>query len=1031
MKNRRVVLSLSLLLLGMGSFFVSTLNIDVFPNLNRPVVTVIVEAHGLAPEEVETWVTMPLEAAINGATGVRKIRSVSKRGIAMLQVEFDWGTNVYRNRQIISEKISTAENSFPQDVKPILGPISSIMGEIQLVGLHSKNNETSIKDIRTIADWGLRRRLLGIAGISSVVVLGGEVKEFHILIDSDKIAARNISFADVHTWLANISANTGGGFLEKGRQEYIIRNIGKIYDITEIEQAVVTYFQGYPIKVKDIGEVKIGHKVKRGDAGIHGNEGVILGIQKEPNASTIDLSAKIDNVIAKASQSLPDDVVVTPHLFRQADFITKAIDNIKEALLEGSIAIIVILFLFLWNFRTTLIILFALPFSLITGILVLTLFGFGMNTMTLGGLTVAIGLLVDDAIVDTENIFRRLKENSSQLQKRSIIEVVFRSSSEIRNIIILSTLVVIGVFVPLLLLGGVEGRLFRPLIVAFIFSLLASTIVALTLTPVLCSLLLPGIVKKNQNESLLIRNLKKVQSVNLSFLLNKPQISIAIITTLLITSMIIFPFLRKDFLPAFNEGTLTLEVITPAGTSLTQSIEKAKEIESICLSTKGVSKVSRRTGRSELDEHAEGVHYSEFDVTLDTEKSELTQKKITASLRKQFNKLKGVSINVGQPISHRLDHLLSGIKAEVAVFIYGPDIEQLMQHAYEVESLIKDISGVSDLLIETQRFSPELKVSILHDRASQYGVSIGKLTETLELALNGHILGKIIEEDRIFNIKVILNEASRKNIEKLKRFVVKYLSNGQPVTLGMLADIYESRGPTEIKRENSSRRIAVQLNVEGEGLSKVVERIDKRLQEKIDFSKEYHYELGGRYASQQKASLLIILFGIASLLIIVALIYAHFNSIILTSQILLNIPLSFIGGIFALFIMNVSLSIASLVGFIALAGIASRNGLMMVSHFIYLIREENESFSKQMVIRGALERLVPVMMTTLTAIFALIPILISGGDSAGKEIVYPVSLVIVGGLLSSTLLDLIITPVLFYKLGQRFSGFFSGFKGQV
>lgn len=1023
LRNRGIVVGLSTLLLIIGTYFISTLNIDVFPNLNRPVVTVLVEAHGLAPREVETLVTIPLEAAINGATGVRKIRSVSKRGISMLQVEFDWGTNIYINRQVISEKISTAENNLPPDIKPVLGPISSIMGEIQLIGIHSKTGETSIKEIRTLADWTLQKRLLSISGVSNVIVIGGEAKEYHILIDSNKLANRNISFSEVHDWLSNLSSNTSGGFLEKDGQEYIIRNIGKVYDISEIESAVVGYFQGYPVRVKDIAKVKIGHKVKRGDAGINANTGVILAIQKEPNASTITLSKKIDEIMKMTSESLPKDLVVTPHLFRQADFIQKAIDNVKEAILDGSIIVIIILFLFLWNFRTTFIILLALPLSLITGVLVLQLFGFGINTMTLGGLTVAIGLLVDDAIVDTENIFRRLRGNWSLPEPRSVIDVVFRSSSEIRNIIILSTLVVIGVFIPLLFLGGVEGRLFQPLVAAFIFALVSSTIVALTLTPVLCSYLLPETTQKLKQDSLLVRAFKKVQKTNLTFLLDKPLVSFAIILVLFSASIIIFPFLGKDFLPPFNEGTLTLEVITPAGTSLSKSIQKAKEVEQICVNTKGVKNVSRRTGRSENDEHAEGVHYSELDVTLETENSGLTQREITASLRKQFNELKDVAVNVGQPISHRLDHLLSGIKAEVAIFIYGADLEALMQHAYQVESIVKDIPGVTDLLIETQRFSPELKVSILHDMASKYGVPTGQLTETLEQALSGHVVGRMIEKEKIFNIRVWLNEDSRENIRKLNNFVIKYLPNGEAVTLGKLAEVYEGEGPTEIKREMGSRRIVVQFNVSGEDLGSVVDKIDERLKKDLQLSSGYHYELGGRYASQRKATFLILLLGIASLILIIGLIYVHFNSIILTVQILLNIPLSFIGGVFALLIMDVNLSIASLVGFIALAGIASRNGLMMVSHFLHLMKEEGEAFSKKMVIRGALERLVPVMMTTFTAIFALIPVLITGSDSAGKEILYPVSLVIVGGLVSSTLLDLIITPVAFYRLGKRFNGF--------
>ena len=1024
LKKRQMIAGLALLLFGAGSYISYNLSVDVLPNLNRPVVTVLVEAYGLAPGEVETLVTIPLESALGGAPDVQKIRSVSKRGIAMLHVEFAWGSRVYRNRQIVSEKLVTVQKDLPEDIVPLLGPISSIMGEIQLIGLHSKTGETNLRDLRTLADWRIRKRLLAIPGISNVIVMGGEAKEYHILIDSDKLAYYNISLKQLHEWLTDMSNNTTGGFLEKDGKEYIIRNIGALYETSEIEDAVVGYKAGIPIKLEQIAQVKIGHKVKRGDAGINGKQGVILAIQKQPEAATLELSKKVDNVLSRIQTSLSEDIVITPHLFRQSEFIERAIENVVEAIRDGSLIVIFILFLFLWNVRTTFIVLTALPLSLLAGILILQFFGYGVNTMTLGGLAVAIGLLVDDAIVDTENIFRRLKENWSAREVRPIIQVVFNASSEVRSSIVLATFVVVLVFIPLLFLGGVEGRLFQPMALAFIFSLFSSLGVALTLTPVLCYYLLPTLTKKIQTESYIVRMIKKIQKKNLNFILEKPLPPIILVLVLFAGSLGLLPFIGGEFLPSFNEGTLTLEVITPAGTSLTRSIKKANQVEQICLQTKGVEKISRRTGRSELDEHAEGVHYSEFDVSLNPKESGRTRSEIVKELRSKFKTLEGVAVNIGQPISHRLDHLLSGIKAEVAIFVYGSEVERLILYSYKIQSLLKDIPGVEDLLIETQSYAPELKISIRHDMASRYGVSVGELTETLELALNGHIVSKIIDKQRIHYIRVVLKENTRTNQKKLSRYVVKYLPDATPVTLGMLAEIYESEGPYEIKRENSSRRIAVQFNTsDGSDLNSVVKKVEHRLKTEPQFDDGYYYEIGGRYKSNQKATFIITILSACSLFVIIGILHGYFKSWIYTGQVLLNIPLSFIGGIFALFIADINISIASIVGFIALAGIASRNGIMMISHFNHLMYEEGEVFSKEMVIRGSLERLVPVLMTVFTAIFALLPILITGSEAPGKEILYPVTVVIVGGLLSSTMLDLILTPAVFYILGKRFFQF--------
>ncbi|MCP4136335.1 MAG: efflux RND transporter permease subunit [bacterium] len=1019
LKQRRMVLVLAAIVVAAGSFIISNMPIDVLPDLNRPVVTVLAEAHGLASGEVERVVVVPLESVLNGAPGVNRIRSVAKRGIAILQVEFDWGSDIYRCRQVVSEKITSIQRDLPGDIRPILGPISSIMGEIQLIGLHSKNGETSLMELRTLADWTIRKRLLSIPGLSNAIVMGGEAKEYKILIDSKKMANQDISFGEIVHALQGLGLNTTGGFIENKGRELVIRNIGSIYDISEIGDAVIGFRLGEPVPLRKVAKIKIGHKVKRGDVGINGKPGVILAVLKQPGVSTIELTAKIEKSLKNISEKLSNDIIIMPELFKQSDFINRAVENVEEAIYFGSFMVALVLFIFLWNFRTTAITLIALPISLIVTILILRTLGYGINTMTLGGLAVGIGLLVDDAIVDTENIFRRLKNNAALSAPQPVLSVIYHASSEIRNSIILATAVVALAFVPLLFLPGVEGRLFQPMAVAFIVALFVSLAVALTLTPVLCYYLLPNSVQKGRRDSFTVRWLKYLQEINLRFLLDRPLVPLAVVLFFFICAGILAPFLGREFLPSFNEGTLTLDVITPAGTSMSESIKKAREIEKICMGTRGVEKVSRRTGRSELDEHAEGVHYSEMDILLDAEGAGRTRKTILKELRSKFKKLDRVSVNIGQPISHRLDHLLSGVKAEVALFIYGQELEALLQYAYQARSIAKDIPGVEDLLIETQSLAPELKISVLHDRASRYGIPVGSLTETLEHALNGAVVGKVFEENRIFDIRVQVDEQSRSSVDRLKNFIIKFLPDATPITLGKTAEIYESKGPYEIKRENGNRRIAVQFNVAGSDLNTVVKNLEKKLKKELKLPSGYDYDIGGRYASQVEAGRLIALLALVSLVIIIGLLYAYFRSVLLTVQVLLNIPLAFIGGVYALYLMGTNLSIASLVGFIALAGIASRNGILMISHFIHLMEQEKEPFSKSMVIRGALERLVPVLMTAGTAIIALIPILMTGNDAPGKEMLFPISLVIVGGLLSSTMLDLVLTPVVFYHAGKR------------
>ncbi len=1012
----KVLIIAGLLLLG-GFVMVFQQNIDVLPNLNRPVVNVIIEAHGLAPEEVEKLISLPVEAALSGATGVTKVRSISKRGVALVTAEFDWGTDIYRNRQIVSEKLSTIENQIPKSINANIGPISSIMGEIQLIGLYSKDDQISLKEIRTLADWVLRKRLQTIKGVSNVTVLGGETKEYQVILDPVKMAWYNIDFDSALNYLDGIGLNSSGGFLQKDNKEFVIRNIGKLYGHEELSDSVIGYFAGIPVQVKQVADVKIGYKPKRGDAGVNGHPGVILGIQKQPEASTLELTKAIDAEIKTMKKQLPEGLTLVADLFKQAHFIDRSIENIFEAIRDGSIIVITILFFFLWNLRTTFITLLAIPLSLLLSLIILSLFGYSINTMTLGGFAIAIGLLVDDAIVDVENIFRRLKNFKNEGDK-TILEIIYFASSEIRNSIVLATLVVLIVFFPLLFLPGVEGRIFRPLAVAFIVSLSASLLVALTITPVLSYYLLPSFTSRQTGESFLVRRLKKLQEQNLKRLIPRPIIPITCFLSLLVGSISITPFLGGELLPAFNEGTLTLEVISPAGISLDASVVKAKQIESICLNTKGVTHVSRRTGRPELDEHAEGVHYSEFDVSLDINLRKKSA--IVNELREKVATLEDVAVNFGQPISHRLDHLLSGIKAQVAVFIYGDNLEKLLHSAYQVEGLIKNIKGTTDILTETQSYGPELKIAALPNEASKYGISTAQLTNTLDHALRGDIIGQKIEDEKIFDIRMVFNSKTRESITALEQLVLKHLPNGYPVRLAQVAEIYESKGPYEIKREQNRRRIAVQFNVAGSDLGSVVKATKTKLAKELKLPDEgFSYKLGGRHEAQERATLLLSGLGSLGLVFILLLLFNYFRSWLLSLQILLNIPFALIGAILLMHLFDVTLSLASIVGLISLAGIASRNGILMISHYLHLLREEQCDFSIETIIRGSQERLIPVLMTAITAILALLPIIITGSEASGKEILYPVAIVISGGLLSATLLDIVITPVIFYLIGKK------------
>ncbi len=1017
--HRVVVLVLACLVTVYGLWTAVHLPVDVFPNLNRPTVTIMTEAGGLAPEEVETLVTLPTEIAVNGTPGLERLRSSSGVGLSVIYMEFSWGTDIYRNRQLVAEKLALVQESLPNNIRPTMGPISSIMGNIMVVGVSSEDGATNPIQLRTIADWTLRPRLLSIPGIAQVIPIGGGVEQFQILISSDELRKRNLDLEDLEKHLSVLSQNTTGGFIDITNKEYLIRNIGRVTSIDDLKTSVVGSFMGQPVQLQDVAKVLIGPQMKRGDGSINAKPGVIMSIQKQPGTSTIDLTHQIETALKELQPQMPKGVKIHTELFRQSDFIEHAVENVKEALRDGAVLVTIILFMFLLNFRTTFITLTALPISLALTAIVFKLFELEINTMTLGGLAIAIGLLVDDAIVDVENVFRRLGENKKSAHPQPTLKIVFEASREVRNSIVFATLIVILVFLPLFAMGGLEGRFFTPLGISFIVSLIASLVVSLTVTPVLCSYLL-GSKKalKEHQEGWLVRNLKKWDKKILEKVLDKPFLVIGPSVGLFLITACILPFFSKEFLPKFNEGTAMISVILPPGVSLAHSNERGAKAESLILETPEVKSVSRRTGRAELDEHAEGVNVSEIDVDFKPEKGRPRNVVLEEIREKLVKNIPTGSINVGQPISHRLDHLLSGVNAQIAIKIFGPDLNQLRILAWQVFRVMKGVPGIVDLQVEPQVDIPQLKIHLLREDALKYNVSVGEIANQLELVLQGAVKAQVIDGQRIVNVFARFDDLSRDDIEKIKGVVINTMPDGRRVTLSQVADVFESEGPNMINREDMQRRIVVLANASGRGMDKIIGEVKQGVADKVKFPEGYFLTYGGQFESQQKAAKLMLLLGSLALIAVFFLLYGHFKSAFITAQIMLNIPLALIGSIMAILLSDRTISIASMVAFVTLCGIASRNGIMMITHYLHIMEHEREKFSREMVIRGSLERLIPVLMTALAAILGLIPLALSGG-SPGKEILHPVAVVIVGGLLSSTILDMWVTPAIFYKYGKK------------
>lgn len=1014
--HRLVVLALAALMMLYGIWIAANLPVDVFPDLNRPTVTIMTEAEGLAPEEVETLVTFPLETSLNGLPGVERVRSSSGVGLSIVYVEFAWGTDIFRNRQLVQEKLTLAKEKLPKNTTPIMGPISSIMGEIQLVGLTSKDPKVDPMDLRTLADWTIRPRLLSIPGVAQVISIGGGVRQFQILLSAEKIQKLQLPIETIEGSLSKISLNSTGGFINIERNESLIRVLGAIRDREEILNSVVGMYLGRPVLVKDIAEVKEAPQVMRGDASINAKSGVIMSIQKQPGASTIDLTVELERALKELEKNLPAYVELNPHLFKQANFIESAIANVKEALRDGVILVLIILFIFLLNFRTTLITITAIPLSFILTAIVFKIFGLSVNTMTLGGLAIATGELVDDAIVDVENVFRRLRENRQSVNPRNSLLVIYEASSEVRNSIVIATIIVCLVFLPLFSMGGIEGKLFIPLGISYIVSLLASMVVSLTVTPALCSYLLTKGKLLEHNDGPLVRFLKRIDTKILHKSLKHPNIVMGVTLALFLGAVALSLTMGRDFLPKFNEGTATISMMAQPGISLDESNKLGLQAEKLILKSPEVKSVSRRTGRAEQDEHAEGVHSSEIDVDFNEEGRDRAL--VLNEIRDNLGTIAGVVTNIGQPISHRLDHLLSGVRAQIAVKVFGADLATLRATAAEIRKSLEGIDGLVDLQVEQQVLIPQVKIQLLRDEAAKYGIVVGELAQLMEKALQGEVVGQILEGQKNVDVFMRFDEKSRTDLELIKKTPVKLLPDGTKITVDQVADVFESTGPNIVNRENAQRRIVVLANSSGRDLDGLVTEIQSKIDQNVKLKEGYFISYGGQFESQQQAAKLMTFLALLAILGVFIVLYMHFKSTFISIQVMLNIPMAFIGGIIGIYLTDKVISVASLVAFVTLCGIASRNGIMMISHYLHLMKSEGETFSEQMVIRGSLERLVPVLMTALTAILALIPLVLAGGDP-GKEILHPVAVVIVGGLISSTLLDMFVTPAVFYHFGRK------------
>ena len=1015
LQNRAFVLMAAVLLMVGGIYTTSHIDVDVFPDLNAPTVVVMTEATGMAPEEVERLVTFPVETAMNGASDVRRVRSSSTAGFSVVWVEFDWGTDIYRDRQIVSEKLAEVGESLPPDCgKPTLGPQSSILGEAMIIGLDS--DTTSMQDLRTLADWTFRPRLLSLGGVAQVTVIGGDIKEYQIKLSPEKMKHYDVSLQEVVSATESMNRNSTGGVLYEYGNEYIIRGLLSTDDIDGIGRAVVRMQGDVPITLNNIAEIAVGPKAPvLGVASHRGKPAVLMTVTKQPDASTALLTEKLDKAVEDLKSQIPSDVNVSTDIFRQQKFIDSSIDNIKKSLYEGALFVIIVLFFFLMNVRTTLISLVTIPLSLLVSVLTLKFMGLTINTMSIGGMAIAIGSLVDDAIVDVENVFKHLRQNRKlpESERLPVLEVVFNASREVRLPILNSTFIIVVSFVPLFFLTGMEGRMLRPLGIAFITALFASTLVALTLTPVLCSFLL-GSEKSDKagKEPALVRWLQKIYNVALEWVLRHKKLTLGSVAALFAVALALFCSFGSSFLPAFNEGSFTINVSTLPGVSLEESDNVGRRAEMLLLSVPEIKTVARKTGRAELDEHALGANVSEIEAPF--ELSDRPKKAVVEEIRHKLGTLPGVNVEIGQPISHRIDAMLSGTRANIAIKLFGTDLNKMFEIGNKIKTEISAIPGVVDLNVEQQVERPQLQIVPKREMLAKYGVTPSEFTDMVEVYLAGRTVSRVYEGNRVFDLTVKADDDSRSTIEAIRDMPVDVV--GGKVPFSQIAEIRSAAGPNTINRENVARKIVISANVSDGDLQGAVNRIRKTINDNVPLPEGYHVEYGGQFESAQSATRTLLVTSLMAILVIFLLLYGQFKNVRQASAVLLNLPLALIGGVFAIFFADGIISIPAIIGFISLFGIATRNGMLLIDRYNEL-RQSGLSLHDA-VMRGSLDRLNPILMTALTSALALIPLAL-GGDLPGNEIQSPMAKVLLGGLLTSTMLNGFIVPVVYILISKK------------
>lgn len=1019
LRNRKVILTVSMIVFLYGAYVTVTSPVDILPDLNRPTVTIFTEAQGLATEEVEVLVTRPIESVMNGATGVQRVRSISSSGLSLIFVEFDWGQNIFTARQMVAEQLQAV--SLPEGVFSRLGPISSIMGEIQLVGIRSMSGKLSSMDLRNITDWTIRPKLLSIPGVAQVTVIGGQIQEYQIRIDPVKLANLRLTIEDVEQKLTSLVDNLSGGLITDDESEYPVRIIGRTKDIGVLGNAVITESEGTPILLNDIAIIDIGPQIApRGDASINGTPGIIVSITKRPNANTLELTATLRETIIALSASLDPDIELVPDLFVQEKFIRTGIDNVLSSTRDAAIMVIIILLVFLGNLRALSITLLALPLSFIIAILILRLFDISINVMTLGGLAVAVGELTDDAVIGVENASRWLRENyhRSPEKRLSVFEIILRASSEVRGSVIFATVLVVIVFLPLFALSNIEGRLLAPLGFSYIIALLASAIVAVTVSVILSFYLLPGSkLVKHGLETGCVKWLKSVAEPIIRWSIKHPYNGIILAGISILLTGILMLQAGKEFLPAFNEGTLTIGITLRPGSSLAKSNELGSRIEKVILEVPGVTTTARRTGRAEEDEHANGVNISELEVDIDIEKR--PKDMIIADIRKAIATIdtQEANISIGQPISHRIEHILSGVRAPLVVKVFGTDQQELEHIAETIRALLSEIPGTLNPLVEKEVSVPQITITPLRQRVAQYGLSFGELTDMLETLLAGKEIGRIIDGNASYRLTIRLQENDIASVDRLRALLI-HTPKGTTITLAEIADIRLAEGQNSISHDNGQRRLVVSSGILGGDSVGIIETLKGRVAREITLPQGYFIEYEGSYKSQQDSSRRLMFFGILALIGVVTVLYWKFRSVSFVAQILVNVPVTYLGAMIGVFITGNIISLASLVGLISILGLAARNGILLIEHWLHMAVEEGMPFGEDLIVRGSLNRIVPMLMTSLTSILALIPLL-TAADEPGKELLYPLAVTMFGGLIASTMVEILVRPGLFKLFGEK------------